>query len=447
MRGTGEQVVMRAPALILSAEERTELTRRKRAASSEQRESLRAGIVLRAAEGLDNIAVGNALGVTRKTVGKWRARFVKGRLVGLEDEPRSGRPSKLKAVARCEIIATACSFAPEARGVTSSAPQALQSGLKEVIRRFDGSAEERQRLEAAADEIAQVIPRTPKPEEEPARTGWTIDSLTRAVADAGIADVHPSTIWRLLNEVDLKPWTHKHWLHSPDPLFKEKATEICNLYLNPPPGSTTICVDEDCGIQVLERIHPSRPALPGQPARREYEYERHGTMGLIAGFEVSTGKVFGRFSETRTGADLLSFMEELAAWRPTGEIHIVWDNLNIHAASKWEEFNKRQNGRFRFHYTPIHASWLNQVECFFSIFSRRVLRLGDFSSVPDFTWKGRNFLSRWNEHEAHPFRWTFTGYPLQVGRETKQSIATAPEILAVPQITTKEVHTVQQAHP
>jgi hypothetical protein len=436
--------VKRAPAFVLSAEERTELVRRERAASSEQRESLRAGIVLRAAQGLDNAAVGHALGVTRQTARKWCGRFVKGRLVGLEDAPRSGRPSKLKALARCEIIATACSFAPEARDATSSAPQAVQSGLKEVLRRFDGSPEERERLEAAAEEITRVLPRTPKAEEAPARTGWTIDSLTRAVLEAGIADVHPSTIWRFLHGVDLKPWTHKNWLHSPDPLFREKATEICELYLNPPPGSTTICVDEDCGIQVLERIHPGRSALPGQPARREYEYQRHGTMGLIAGFEVSTGQVLGRFRETRTAADLLSFMEDLAVWR-TGDTNIVWDNLNIHAASRWEEFNRRHGGRFRFHYTPLHASWLNQVECFFSIFSRRVLRLGDFSSVPDFTWKGRNFLSRWNEHEAHPFRWTFTGYPLQVGRSTKPSIAPAPEIPAAPPIASQEVHTAHQA--
>ena len=156
--------------------------------------------------------------------------------------------------------------------------------------------------------------------------------------------------------------------------------------------------------------------------------------------------MFGRFGETRTGADLLSFMKELAAWRPEGEIHIVWDNLNIHAASRWEEFNKAQGGRFHFHYTPIHASWLNQVECFFSIFSRRVVRLGDFSSPQDFTWKGRNFLSRWNEHEAHPFRWKFTGYPLQIGRSTKPSNLPAPETLEAPQIASKEVHAAQQAH-
>ncbi len=437
---------MRAPPLVLSAEERAELERRERAPSSQRRQALRAAIVLRAARCQDNSGVGKALGVTRKTVGKWRGRFVKRRLEGLEDAPRSGRPSKLSPVARCQIVATACSYSAEAQAATSSSPQALQSGLTEVLRRFEGSSQEQERLAAATDEILKVLPRTPRPEEAPARTGWTLETLAKAVAEAGIAHVHPTTIWRLLRDVDLKPWTHKNWLHSPDPLFKEKATEICELYLHPPPGSTTICVDEDCGIQVLERIHPSRPALPGQPARREYEYRRHGTMGLIAGFEVSTGQVLGRFSETRTAADLLSFMEELAGRWPTGEIHIVWDNLNIHAAPRWEDFNRRHGGRFHFHYTPIHASWLNQVECFFSIFSRRVLRLGDFSSAPDFTWKGRNFLARWNEHEAHPFRWTFTGYPLQIGPGAKPSVASAPGCLAAPKVTIQEVATAQQAH-
>ncbi len=433
--------------IVLTSEQRKELVKIVRAPCSEQRAAFRAKLILESATNdlSGEAAISRRFGVTRKTVAKWCGRFLRSGVEGLEDAPRSGRPSKLKAVARCQIIATACSFSPMAQSAASSAPDQLQSGLKELLRRFEGSTEEREQLEAAANQIAITIPRAPKAEEPAARTGWTIDTLTRAVAEAGIADVDPSTIWRFLNGIDLKPWTHKNWLHSPDPLFKEKATKICELYMNPPPGSTTICVDEDCGIQVLQRIHPSRPAVPGQPARREYEYKRHGTMGLLAGFEVSTGQVFGRFSETRTDAVTHSFMEELAAWRPNGEIHIVWDNLNTHAAPKWEEFNKMHGGRFHFHYTPIHASWLNQVECFFSIFSRRVLRRGDFSSPEDFTWKGRTFLGRWNEHEAHPFRWTFTGYPLQTGHSTKPM--QAPEILGQPSFASTEVHNAQQAQP
>jgi transposase len=431
---------MRAPALVLAAEERAELERMERAPTSQSRQVFRARIILRAADGLDNAAVARSLGVRRSTASKWRARFAASRLMGLADAPRSGRPSKLGPVARCQIVATACSYSAKAQAATSSAPQAMQSGLNEILRRFKGADDDLLRLVAAKDEILKVLPRTPRPEEAPARTGWTTQALTDAIAQAGIAQVHRSTIGRMLQDLDLKPWTHKNWLHSTDPLFKEKATEICELYLHPPPGSTTICVDEDCGIQILERIHPSRPAIPGQPARREYEYKRHGTMGLIAGFEVGTGQVFGRFSETRTAADLLTFMEELATWRPTGDVHIVWDNLNIHAASRWEDFNRKHGGRFHFHYTPIHASWLNQVECFFSIFSRRLLRSGDFSSVSDFLWKGRTFLSRWNEHEAHPFRWTFSGYPLQIGRSTPSRGSTPASDLLSTHNTNQEAH-------
>jgi transposase len=108
-------------------------------------------------------------------------------------------------------------------------------------------------------------------------------------------------------------------------------------------------------------------------------------------------------------------MEELALWRPEGDIHLVLDNLNTHHGERWETFNRAHGGRFHFHYTPVHASWVNQVECFFSIFGRRILRDGDFSSPEDLDWKAKTFLVRWNELEAHPFRWTFMGYPQQVG--------------------------------
>jgi transposase len=138
-------------------------------------------------------------------------------------------------------------------------------------------------------------------------------------------------------------------------------------------------------------------------------------MCLFAGFEVHTGQVFGRLRDGRTGWDTRTFMEELAKWRPNQDVHIVWDNLNTHAASKWEDFSRAHGGRFHFHYTPIHASWVNQVECFFSIFGRRVLKHASFSCVPDFVWKAQTFLAHWNQYEAKPFRWTFTGYPLQTG--------------------------------
>ena len=94
---------------------------------------------------------------------------------------------------------------------------------------------------------------------------------------------------------------------------------------------------------------------------------------------------------------------------PRKRITVIWDNLNIHAAPKWEAFNRRHGGRFRFVYTPIHASWVNQVEIWFSILARRVLRYGSFASPSELTAAVRGFIAQWNGHEAHPFRWTFRG--------------------------------------
>ena len=130
-------------------------------------------------------------------------------------------------------------------------------------------------------------------------------------------------------------------------------------------------------------------------------------------------QVFGRLRDGRSGWDTRQFMEELARWRPDREIHIVWDNLNTHSAAKWEAFSNAHGGRFHFHYTPIHASWVNQVECFFSIFTRRVLRHASFSCPADFAWKARTFLAHWNQHEAKPFRWLFPGYgpPSELDRQ------------------------------
>lgn len=150
--------------------------------------------------------------------------------------------------------------------------------------------------------------------------------------------------------------------------------------------------------------------------RRELEYIRRGTQSLIASFEVATGKVFGHCGPTRTGDDLEAFMDDLAAAYPRGNIHVIWDNLNIHRAmrSRWDAFNERHGDRFHFHFTPLHASWVNQVELWFGILARRCLRNASFQSAEGLRQAVLGFIDEWNV-DAHPFRWTFTGYPLQVG--------------------------------
>jgi transposase len=170
-----------------------------------------------------------------------------------------------------------------------------------------------------------------------------------------------------------------------------------------------VCVDEKTSIQALERIHPGRCPTFGRPGRFEFEYRRHCVQALIAGFDVQTGQVFGVCRQRRTAADLAEFMEMLADHYPTGQVYVVWDNLNIHAEKNWRAFSKRHGGRFHFVYTPKHASWVNQVEIWFSILQRRVLRHGHFRNVQELATAIMGFVAHWNRREAHPFRWTFRG--------------------------------------
>jgi hypothetical protein len=200
------------------------------------------------------------------------------------------------------------------------------------------------------------------------------------------------------------------WLHSPDPDFREKVERICQLYLAAPPKSAVVCIDEK-PMQVLARKHPTT-RQPDGSVRREFEYKRHGTCCLLAGFDVRTGEVLGSVVQRRTGPALVAFLERVAKRYPTGRVYVVWDNLNIHGDGRdkrWTRFNRRHGGRFRFVHTPLHASWVNQVEIWFSILQRRVLRHGSFASQSMLRDAVLGFIAHWNRVEAHPFRWTFTG--------------------------------------
>jgi transposase len=241
------------------------------------------------------------------------------------------------------------------------------------------------------------------------RDVWTYESLRQAAAVRG-AKMSRSEVYRTLHARDLRPHRIQMWLNSQDPEFRAKANRLCKLYIHPPKG-TVVCVDEKTGMQALERKHPDRFALPGRRRhRREVEYIRHGTRTLIAAFDIRTGQVFGACGPTRTADDLLAFMERLARKYPVGPVHVIWDNLNIHCGKRWEEFNERHGGRFHFVHTPIHASWLNQVEIWFGILHKRVLKYGSFSNAEQLEDRVCGFIDHWNRHEAHPFRWKFRGF-------------------------------------
>ena len=356
--------------IVLTAEQRADLDRVARAPTSMQRAALRARIVLACADHDGARAVARAVGVAERTVRRWRQRFEHEGMAGLRDRPRPGHPPSIGPVARLEIIARACDV----------------------------------------------------PAREHGQSGWTLDRLReRVLSDRVVPAISRSTVQRILERGDLKPHRIRGWLHSTDPEFRPKVAEIVDLYLNPPPGSTVLSIDEKTGMQALERRHPDRPARPGQLARREFEYVRHGTQSLIAAFHVHSGRVVAHCGDTRKAEDLERFMDAVAAAHPDGDLHIIWDNLNIHLGERWQRFNERHGGRVHLHYTPLHASWVNQIELFFAIVQARCLRHGSFASTAELRETVLAFIDDWNQRRARPFRWTFTGYPLQSGDDVQEA--------------------------
>ena len=188
------------------------------------------------------------------------------------------------------------------------------------------------------------------------------------------------------------------------------------LYVKRPPGQPVLCIDEKTGMQALSRSRPLQPARRGTHPRFDFEYRRNGTRCLFACFNVSTGKVLARCTQARARVDFLEFMDVVASTYRQRRVHVVLDNLNTHKDTSrgnfMSDWNRQHGNRFVFHYTPTHGSWLNQVELWFAIVSRRILRYGDFSGPNQLVEAIESFVKRWNRVEAHPFRWTYDGLPL-----------------------------------
>ncbi len=339
--------------VALSVEERARLEAVVAAPTSEQRMARRARVVLLAAEGWPNRRIAGAVGLSAHKVGQWRNRCAKRRLDGLGDLPRQGAPRRYGHDKRVEVFKTACS---------------------------------------------------PPPEGE---THWTVRSLSAAVG-IGKSQTHA-----ILADADLKPHQVRSWLTSLDPDFDTKRAEVCGLYLDPPQNAIVVSIDEKTAIQAKQPIRTEIAMAPGQPARREFEYKRHGVQALLAGLLVHTGEVIGEVYDRNTRVEFIDFLERLEAQIPAGkDVHAILDNLQVHKtpeATHW----LGEHPRWSFHFTPTHASWVNQVKLFFSILSRRLLRRGIFTSKAGLKNQLLVFIEHYNP-TAQSFAWTYQGKPLKV---------------------------------
>lgn len=345
------------PRVCLSSSMQLALQKIVRASTSPQRLVFRARIILLASEGKNNWSICKLLNTSLPTVKKWITRFNRDpKLTALADAPRSGRPHVIPALAKCEVVKFAC------------------SDIKNI---------------------------------DPIANAWTIKRLQACVKQHNGISLSKSEISRILNDKNLRPQRVKMWLHSPDPLFREKVNTIASLYLTPPSDAVVLCIDEKSGMQALER---KRSISSRGELRADHEYKRHGTQTLIASFEPATGKIFGQCGKTRKAEDIVRFMEEIAMRYPNQDIYVIWDNLNIHHGYRWYQFNQRHGKRFHFVYTPVHGSWVNQIEIWFGILQRKLLKNNSFASEEQLRNAVLQFIDDWNALDAHPFAWQFRGY-------------------------------------
>ena len=343
-----------APALVLRPGDREELERWTRASRVPASAARRARIVLLAAEGVANTRIAELVDATVTTVLLWRERYQSKGLAGLSDAPRSGRPRTLDHRA---IVTATLKPPPRKLGVTHWSSRLLAAQLK-------------------------------------------------------ISNTSVARAWRAYG---IKPWRAESFRFSTDPELVGKVTDICGLYLAPPENAIVLCVDEKSQIQALDRTVPVLPMQPGLIERRSHDYYRHGTSTLFAALDIATGQVTAALKPRHRNTEFLAFLKQVErTYRGvvdeiTGqpvELHLVMDNYAAHkhpAVRDWLETNPR----FKVHFTPTHASWMNLVEVWFGIVERQAIRRGVFKSVRDLNTKIRTFIDGWNDR-AHPFVWTKT---------------------------------------
>jgi transposase len=334
--------------LVLSDEERRVLAGWSRRRKTAQALATRSRIVLRCAQGGTIGEVAAELGVSRNMVSKWRSRFLAGRLDGLADEPRPGRP----------------------RVIGDEQVEAL---------------------------IAKTLEQTPANGD----THWSTRSMATAT---GMSQSAVSRIWRAFG---LKPHAVATWKLSTDPLFVDKVRDVVGLYMAPPENALVLAVDEKSQMQALDRTAPILPMMPGTPARMTHTYVRHGTTSLFAALDLRSASVIAAHYRRHRHQEFLRFLKLIDAAVPKDlDLHLVLDNYATHKAPKVKEWLIR-HPRFHLHFTPTSASWLNLVERWFAELTTRKLRRSAHRSVTELEADVRTWTIEWNKN-PRPFVWTKT---------------------------------------
>ena len=290
-----------------------------------------------------------------------------------------------------------------------------------------------------ADEQDRLLARLAHAHEAAALREEEAATLAALLRPIDLVPLSRSTVHRILSEADLKPHKSAYWLNSHDPDFQARATDICRLYLDAlkmwQAGELVVCTDEKTGILIRRRKHPTKPVRRGQPRRREHEYERLGSTHLSASFCVPTGQVAYDLTPRHSGDDFVAHLRHAVGEMPeASRYHWVVDNNRTHSTPAVCALVAQMSGlavpeglktakdrrawlsepehKHVFHFTPVHGSWLNQVEMFFSVLTRKLLLRDDFASKEAFIERLRSWMECYNKQWAHPYRWTYAGTPL-----------------------------------
>lgn len=338
----------------VTATQKQELLIWSRSQKLDYRYVLRSKIILNTLESKTVEEIMQETKSSRRTVIKWRNRFREKGIAGLKDLQRPGKKPIYSALKKAEVIQKACS----------------------------------------------------KP--EGGYTNWSQQRIADAV---GMSRSHVN---RILKEADLKPHKTEYWCgKSKDPEFEEKMTNVVGLYMNPPENAIVICVDEKTQMQALDRTQPELPLRCGNPRRQTATYKRNGTVSLIAALAVHTGEITARTMKSNNADNFLSFLKKLDRKYRNKKLHIIADNLAVHKHKEVKNWLSHKR-KITLHFTPTYSSWLNQVEIWFNILTKDVIRGGIWTSTTQLSEQLMEYIKTYNKTRAKPFQWTYTGKPLKI---------------------------------